>query len=49
MMNPELHSKAVDAAKPFLPTDSKMIEKLRFFLKQKGPENFEAELQKLMK
>lgn len=48
MMNPDLHSKAVEAAKEFLPADNKMVDKLRFFLKQKGPDNFEAELDKLM-
>ncbi|HPQ39002.1 MAG TPA: hypothetical protein PLV45_01390 [bacterium] len=48
VINSDLHEKAIQAARDFLPADAKDVEKLRFHLKQKGAEGFEAELEKAM-
>lgn len=48
VINMDLHEQAIQAALDFLPADAKEIEKLRFHLKQKGPDGFEAELDKAM-
>ena len=48
VVNPALHKAAVEAAKPYLPEDAKIVERLRTFLKTKGAEGFADELQKAM-
>jgi len=48
VINSDLHDQAIQAARDFLPADTKEIEKLRFHLKQKGPEGFDSELEKAM-
>lgn len=46
VVNPALHKAAMEAAKPHLPEDSKMLERLRMHLKTKGLEGFIDELEK---
>ncbi|MBN1295245.1 hypothetical protein JXA80_00600 [bacterium] len=48
VVNDALHEQAVQAARVFLPSDSKQVDRLRQLLKTKGPEGFEAELQKIL-
>ncbi|MCD4654715.1 hypothetical protein K8T06_12385 [bacterium] len=48
VVNPKLHKEAIEAARQHLPADNKTVEKLRFQLKQKGPDSFLAELEKVM-
>jgi len=48
VVNPALHSEAIEAARQYLPSNNKAVEKLKFHLKQKGPDTFAAELEKAM-
>jgi hypothetical protein len=47
VVDPDLHKKAIAAAKDHLPTDTKLIERLRTHLKTKGLEGFNGELEKV--
>ena len=48
VVNPDLHEEAMKAAREHLPGDNAAVEKLRFHLKQKGPEGFDSELEKAL-
>lgn len=48
VVNPTLHKAAVEAAKPYIPQDQKVIERLRTHLKTKGMDGFLDELAKTM-